>query len=296
MKPKLLSSAAFCLVLYFSLLGAPAAEGLRPYVLAWQGEAALETVVENSKRSMKALGFELMGHYQPMRDTHILVVTAPLLRKMAVAEKNAIFLATQSVAIRRVAGEVRVSYQNPDYYRRAYRVEADMAPLRQAFQASLGRVREYGSENGLSLKRLQHFQYGYGMESFEDQLQLASFADQETAVQAIEAGFGRHAGFLERIYRLDLPEAGANVFGVSMLVGKGADAELHEVFGGGDFSHASQLPYKLVVSMGSVWALHPRFQLALNFPDTRMVGAHRSAVWRQVPEEIHLMLKRLASE
>lgn len=283
----LLSVIAFTQVAY--------AERLKPFVLAWEGEARLETVLENTRRSLAAVGFEVVGDYQPQEDTHVLVVTAPLLRKMAAQERNAAFLVAQSVAIRRVSSQVQVSYRNPHYCGLAYRVEADVAALAEALDASLGFTRFFGSEAGLGSKRLARYQYSYGMEYFDDQLLLRQFASQAEALEGIERGFRANSELVGRVYRIDVNDA-MSVFGVAMRAGQGADAQVHAVLDSPVLSHMAQLPYEILVHEGVVSALHPRFRLALNFPDVKMVGERSFLQLRDAPDQIHAALKLLASD
>ncbi len=293
--PKLFLTTVMCGLVLFLVHGIARAETLRPYVLAWQGTAALQTVVDNSKSSLQAVGFELIGHYQPQPDTHVLVVTAPLLRQMVMKETNAAYLAAQSVAIQRVGDTVSVSYRNPDYYRIAYRLKEDLAPLRQAFLASLGRDRSFGSEKGLTEIRLARFQYGYGLEYFDDQMVVGEFDDHPSALQAVEKGFSRHPKSIERIYRLDIPEVRVSIFGVAVLSGGGSDRHVHEVLDPPGPGHAAQLPYEVVVRDGKVWALHPRFRLALNFPDVKTLG-RQGDLLLDAPEGITAALTMLVDE
>jgi len=276
------------------LHGIVRADVLQPYVLAWQGVAPLQTVVDNSKSSLQGVGFELIGHYQPKPDTHVLVVTAPLLRQMVVTERNAAYLAAQSVAIQRVGDKVSVSYRNPDFYRVAYRMKGDVGPLRQAFLASLGRTRLFGSDEGLTESRLARFQYGYGLEHFDDQMTLGEFEDHRTALQAIEKGFVRHNSLIDRVYRLDIPEVSVSIFGVAVLAGKGRDSHVHDLLDPPDLSHAAQLPYEVVVRNGKVRALHPRFRMALNFPDLKTLG-RKGKLLLEAPDGIAAVLRALAN-
>jgi len=275
--------------------GVHAAGELRPYVLAWEGEAQIATVLDNTRRSLTAVGFELLGEYRPFADAHVLVVTAPLLQKLVAEDRNAVFIAALSVAVTRVGQQVQVSYPNPAYYAKAYRLSADVAPLVEALHASLGQVRAFGSQEGVPAQRLLKYQYSYGMEYFDDQLRLAEYAGQAQALKAIEQGFAANPQSFERVYRLDMPQAGVSVFGVGILDGSGADTRVHAVLDHGPERHIAQLPYRLVVSDGRVSALHPRFRLALNFPDIKMVGAHSFMQLRDAPEAIQAVLQRLAT-
>lgn len=270
-----------------------AAERLRPYVLAWEGESALQTVLENTRQSLSEVGFEVIGEYRPFDDAYVLVVTAPLLIRMAQLENHAAFLAAQRISVAKVAGRVQVSYQNPAYYQLAYRIKASLQPLAEAFDASLGRVAEFGSDKGLPVSRLARYHYGYGMEYFDDQLLLADHGSQKAALKAIEASFAEHADLVKQIYQLRI-DRDTSVIGVGVHSGAGADQAVHAVLDYRDRRHVAQLPYEMVVHKGEVWALHPRFRLALNFPDVKMVGEHSFMQLREAPDELHVALKLAA--
>lgn len=61
-----------------------------------------------------------------------------------------------------------------------------------------------------------------------------------------------------------------------------------------ELQHVAQFPYEVVVHQGRVRALHPRFRLALNFPDVKMVGENSFMQLRNAPDEIRVVLKLLS--
>jgi hypothetical protein len=113
-------------------------------------------------------------------------------------------------------------------------------------------------------------------------------------LQAIEKGFVRHNSLIDRVYRLDIPEVSVSIFGVAVLAGKGRDSHVHDLLDPPDLSHAAQLPYEVVVRNGKVRALHPRFRMALNFPDLKTLG-RKGKLLLEAPDGIAAVLRALAN-
>jgi hypothetical protein len=87
---------------------------------------------------------------------------------------------------------------------------------------------------------------------------------------AVEAGLAARKGGSSKVYRLDVPGKKESVFGVAMSKGDGADGTIMKVIDVGELKHSPHLPYELVVSDGSVYMLHGKFRIALDFPDLTM--------------------------
>jgi len=108
------------------------------------------------------------------------------------------------------------------------------------------------------------------MPYFTDQVELAKFKSQEEAVQTVEANLSAGKGGTVRVYRVDLPGKKESVFGVGIRGGDGADEAVMKTVDYGELKQAAHLPYELIVSDGTVYMLHGKFRIAVDFPDLTM--------------------------
>ena len=54
--------------------------------------------------------------------------------------------------------------------------------------------------------------------------------------------------------------------------------------------HTAHLPYEMAIIDNKVFALHPRFRIAIGFPDLKMVGDHGFMKLMKTPEAIEKAL------
>ena len=289
---RVVSAPASLIVCLFLLLAGPAlqaAETFKPYVLAATYTTPFEDVVRAARRALEENGFEVAGEYAPYEGAHVIVVTSSELGKLAAAEPSALYLVGQRVAITRTGEQTEVSYANPDYLAHAYRIQGNLQPVARRLREALGSEETFGSV-GLSARKLAKYHYTFGMEYFDDPMELASYGTQSAAVDAIERSLETAEGGVAKVYRIDVPGAQATVFGVSMSDGMANDEKVMGII---DFKRPRQtanLPYEIVVVRGKARALHPRFRIALHFPDIRMVGEHGFTKILNTPDAVRKSL------
>ncbi|MEJ1464907.1 MAG: hypothetical protein RPU15_16810 [Candidatus Sedimenticola sp. (ex Thyasira tokunagai)] len=274
------------LIWFLASIGAAyGADPLRPYVLSSHTRGNFIKTIIEVKEALVAGGFELAGEYTPYADAHIIVVTNEYLKKQVQYDGNLAFALGQRVSVTRLNDRIQVAYTNPDYFQSAYRIYTSLAPVRQALQEVLGRQETFGAK-GLTAEKLRSYHYSYGMEYFNDQLLLAEYPDQDSAVRVVQGALDRHAGGVHAVYRIDAPGRPVTVFGVAMTYDFSSDEAIMAAVDRSSLRHTARLPYEIVVDRGKVVALHPRFRLGVNFPDLKMVGEHSFISLREAPAAI----------
>jgi hypothetical protein len=301
-------------VVYYAILGwlmamatvtAQAADNVRyrPYVLGNDLAGGLEQVVASARTALKAQGFEEAGSYSPYAGATVIVVTSPELQAAAARAKNGGFGAGQRVAVTSYKGKIQVSYANPAYIGAAYGL-GKLDEVSAKLKAALGAVREFGSENGLTVEELAPGNYHYmvGMPYFSQVDQLASHANYQAAVAAVEKGLAAGKGGTRKVYRIDLPGKEISVFGVAIVTGDGidkgdkdTDKEVMDIVDWQDLRNTAYLPYELMVQGGEVISLRGRYRIALHFPDTKMAGAHGFTKIMSAPSGIKAALSAAAA-
>lgn len=286
---------SFVALLLVAGLAGAAEPKLKPFVLASRAAGDAPAAAEEAKAKLVAAGFEIAGSYAPYDGAVLLAVTSPALKAAAAQQRLGGYAAAQRVSVTRVGGEVQVAYTNPVYMAAGYRLKADLAPVAASLAAALGRVEEYGPEDGKSAKELRGYHYMMSMPYFDDPWTLAKYGSQAEALAAVEAGLAAGKGRTRKVYRVDV-SPDETVFGVALADGCGADANVMKEIDFKPLRSTGHLPYELLVSKGEVQALHAKFRIAVNFPDLSMMGDHSFMRIRCAPDSIEGALKKVAGE
>lgn len=252
----------------------PAAEALlRPYILSSNVQGDRVKSIIELKDALTAGGFQLLGEYSPAADRHVLVITNAYLRRLAGRETGALFALSQRVGITEIDGKIQVAYSNPAYQQHAFRISADLEPVRMQLRRILGEQQSFGAR-GLSATRLADFRYSFGMEQFDDFLHLGRFDSHARAVEAVERGLAGRRGGISAVFRINLDGVDTTLFGLALTEGEGSDRAIISAVDNQPLKHTPRYPYTLVVRRGEVFTLHPRFKLPLDFPDLERTGEY----------------------
>lgn len=278
MKIKLFAVAVVALTCWVQ---AAAETRLKPFVLASVNDATLEEQTTATVAALESAGYTVAGSYQPLDEAVVIVATSDELLRIAATSERGGYAAGQRISVAARDGKIEVAYVNPLYLQYAYRLDGDMQVVADSLAAVLGKQETYGSEKGLSAKKLGKYNYMISMPKFDDPSELGSFASFEEAVAAVEKGLAVEDDALTQVYRIDLPGKDQAVIGVGMkATGNNEDEEdIDEFFQMSvvDFEGHSKIayfPYEILVNGRDVEALHMRFRMALHFPDLPMAGAH----------------------
>ena len=251
----------------------------RPFVLASVSEDGLEARTSATLAALKEAGFGIAGTHSPVEDTLVIIVTSDELKTIAAASDRGGYAAAQRIGVTERDGKTEVSYVNPLYLQYAYRLDADMQPVADRLATALGSMETFGSEKGLTAKKLLKYNYTIGMQKFDDPSELGSFGNFDEAVAAVTAGLARTGDALSEVYRIDIPGKQQAVIGVAMRATDEEQKPIDEAhqlsivdFEG--YGRAAYFPYEVLVNGADVEALHMRFRMAVHFPDLPMFGTH----------------------
>lgn len=226
----------------------------------------------------------------------VIVFTSDALKSVAVKSKNGGFAAPQRASVTKVGDDLQVAYFNPTYMAYAYRLKSDLANTAEALEKALGKIEEFGSEKGLTERKLKKYHYTFGMEYFDDPYELAEYGSHREAVAAVEKNLASNNMGIRQVYRMDLP-GNKTLFGVSR---KGAteDDRYYDdqwIMGTVDFEELKAtpyLPYEIMVDGNEVIALHMRFRMAVSRPDLKMMGDNSFMQLMPSPEAIRKALTK----
>jgi hypothetical protein len=261
-------------------------EILMPFVLAGTSGGDVKSVAAEVKSKLVAGGFEVVGEYSPYTDADIIIVTNDALKEAASKSEFGAYGAAQRVSITRNGDQTEIVYTNPIYMAAVYRMSGDLASTRAALEGTLGAEKDFGSEKNLTAKDLGDYHYTVMMEYFTDPSTLAEYDSQEEALKAVNAALAAGKGSTEKVYQIDIPGKDESIIGVAL---KGTDADdcsgdeyiMSRVDRASPRSTA-HLPYEIVVSDGTAYALFARFRIAINWPHLPMLASDTGATFMSI--------------
>lgn len=266
----------------------------RPFVYAYSSADDMEVTAEAVREKLTQAGFIISGENSPYENVLNIIVTNEALQTASSASDFGNFAAAQRVSLTKMDDVVQVSYTNPTYMALAYRLESDLAPIKESLVAALGSEMEFGSRKGLDAKRLAKYRYmGFPMftERFDKPDLLATYESHEEAVAKLEEGLAIDNANVTKVYRIDVPGTSDTLFGVAIAEGNGGDNHIMTKIDFEDTRSSAHLPYEILVKDNEIYALGARFRIAISFPDLKMVGSHSFAGIMSAPKAIKNALK-----
>ena len=273
-------------MILFSAGSALAGDILMPFVLASTSSGDVTTVSGEVKSKLTGAGFEVVGEYSPYGGANIIIVTNDALKAAAAKSDFGAYGAAQRVSITKNGDVTEVVYTNPIYMAAAYRMASDLADIRAQLEGALGAEKDFGSEKELTAEDLAKYHYTVMMEYFDDPSELAEYDSQEEALKAVNDSLAAGLGASSKVYQIDIPGKDESIIGVA-LKGKDADDCSGDEFIMGKIDkssprHTAHLPYEIVVSDGTAYALFARFRIAINWPHLPMMASETGATFMSI--------------
>ncbi|HED35783.1 MAG TPA: hypothetical protein ENJ08_16440 [Gammaproteobacteria bacterium] len=299
MKIKLLTKVAFATLVSLAAVTAQAAQTYLPFALASNDAGTVADKIAGTKTALTENGFEIAGEYSPYKGAHIIVVTNDELKKAAASKERGGYIAAQRIALTEMNGKVQVSYTNPIYMSYAYRINSKLPQTTAALKKALGHVKDFGPDEGKELDDLNDYHYTFGMEYFDEPLELNSKGSHSEMVAEVEKNLSAKLGGVGQVYKIDIPGTEQTLFGVSMKApGEGKkfmdDAYIMNEIDFKPLRSTAHLPYEILVNGKEAEALHARFRIAINFPDLAMMGDNSFMNIMSSPDAIAAALSAVA--
>ncbi len=299
MKIKLLAKIAFAMLVGVVVSTAQAAQTYLPFALASNDAGTIAEKVEGTKSALTENGFEIAGEYAPYKGAYVIVVTNAELKKAAATKPRGGYIAAQRISLTEMGGKVQISYTNPTYMTYAYRVNTKLPQTSAALKKALGHVQDFGPSEAMDGDDLNDYHYTFGMEYFDEPLELNTKGSHDAMVAEIEKNLSAKRGGTGQVYKIDIPGTSQTLFGVSMKAPNEGKKYMDEgyVMSEIDFKplrSTAHLPYEILVNGKQAEALHARFRIAINFTDLAMMGDNSFMNIMATPDAIRDVLSAVA--
>ena len=277
---------------------AQAAEKHLPFVLASNDAGKIADKLDGTKKALQDNGFEIAGEYSPFAGAHIIVVTNAELKKEAGSHERGGYIAAQRISLTEMAGKTQVSYTNPFYMAKAYFIKSNLNSTSASLKKALGFVKSFGPDEGKTAEELGEYHYTFGMEYFDEPLELASGSHGQL-VGTIEKNLSAKTKGAMKVYRIDIPGTDQTLIGVGMTAPNEGAKYMDETFIMSEIDFkplrsTAHLPYEILVKGDEAEALHARFRIAINFPDLSMMGSNSFMNIMSTPDAIKDVLTIVA--
>ncbi len=277
MKRKLLANVAVAMLISVAAVTVQAAQTYLPFALASNSAGSMADKIDGTKKALAENGFEIAGEYAPYKGAHIIVVTNDELKKAAASQERGGYIAAQRISLTEMSGKVQVSYTNPVYMSYAYRINNKLPQTSAALKKALGHIQDFGPAEGQDEEDLNEYHYTFGMEYFDEPLELNSKGSHDAMVAEIEKNLSDRVQGSAQVYRIDIPGTKQTLFGVAMKAPGEGKKYMDETFIMSEIDFkplrsTAHLPYEILVNGNEAEALHARFRIAINFPDLAMMG------------------------
>lgn len=262
----------FFFLIFHLLLCSIMATAFKPYILA---HAHAELDVHGLQDKLKKAGFKVLGSHSPAKGYTTVSFTHPELVKEG--SKAALpFGAVLRASLGRTDnGSTELSYCSPHYWAYAMGLQGTSSEsLLEKLQEALGFEQEFGSKNGLTEKKLRHYNYAMGMPRLTDMDKLYEYGSHDQGCQAVHKAI-LSSKDVKKVYELDVGSK-QRLIGVTIVGGKGSDATVLGVTDAGSTHSSKRMgglygPYEIFIDKhGHVYALRGRFRIAIAFPDLSM--------------------------
>lgn len=276
---------------------------VKPFVLASVSKGNFATKVQSVKASLQGAGFQLLGSYSPDLSKYhpyqaatVLAVTSKALQAAAAKTAHGAYGAVLTVSVTQVKDQLQVAYMNPVYMSYAYRMKSDLEPVLAKLSKALGNQEMFGAK-GMTPNALENYHYTFGMEYFNEPLQLHSYGSHASAVAAVRKALKEGKQGTHLVYELSVPGTNQTVFGVGMESRSNKnlnDAYLMSVIDFKQYKQTAYLPYQILVKGNKVEALNLRFRMAVFFPGLSMMGDHSFMTLMAAPGAFKTALTKVA--
>ena len=257
-------------------------QNLKPYILGAVSQEDMGIVKEKTRTALDSAGFSILGEYAPAGDQSrwVFVLNSSDMTE-AVQSVGGLtgFAAVIRFALTAENGKISISYTNPVYLGNAYfqKNYKDVAfhwvivnKKLKKIMPELGTVKNqpFGSEDGVEARDLQHYHYMFGMEYFEDVVELNEFHSFSAGKAEIETQLQK-GGNTELVYSYEVPGQDLKLYGIAL---KGDTGEGHflPIIDISSPKHTAFLPYEILLMGKKAVMMHGRYRIALSFPDLTM--------------------------
>lgn len=230
--------------------------------------------------ALEADGFQILGEYNPGNQQHLSVIafTNNELKETTFSLDNRAALASVlKVGMVTKDNSTSLFLLNPEYMFYAYlqdkmddtQTKAKLMSVDEKVKKTLRSVgtKFEGTGGNLEIKKLKNYRYMFGMQDFNDPVDLNEFSSFKEGVNKIQNSLNAKKGNTIKVYEIIENEKEIAVFGIGLLDMEDGEAHFLKIIGE---NHVAAMPYEIILQGKEASMLHGRFRFALYWPELTM--------------------------
>jgi len=210
------------------------------------------------KSALRDNGMKIVGEYDAMQNPayHVIAYTNETLKNDASKEERA-FAAVQKVMVSKADNQL--VFTNPEYFLHAFLQDDykadDAKKLNDTLVKAFGKLT--GSKEALEDDDIAGYHFMMGMPYYEDMIEVAKGKDLADKLEKNAAD--------NIVFKMQVGDA--TLYGIAMPTEKGEKYYLSEIKGE---KNAAFLPYMVIIEGDEAKILHPKYYLAIAYPNLSM--------------------------
>jgi len=210
------------------------------------------------KSALRDNGLKIVGEYNAMQNPNYHIIAYTNNRLLADAsKKDEGFAAVQKVLVSKA--ENKLIFTNPEYFLHAFLgkgyKENDAKALNKKLTKAFGALK--GSKDALEKDDIAGYHFMMGMPYYEDMIEVAK---GKNLGEKLEKNAGKNVVFKVKV-------ATGVLYGVAMPTKDGEKSYISKIKGE---KNSAFLPYMVLIQNDEAKILHPKFYLAISYPQLSM--------------------------
>jgi hypothetical protein len=299
MKSKLHQFLIICILLVFPPFSGFADGGLVAFYKLGSYDGTLKETQEKINAALIAENFEIIGSYNPAKDTNLMVIAFTrndLIDLTLKYNQRGLMAGIMRVGLIKEGNMVEISLLNPEYLFYAYlrddakKIEIELNQISLDVKAALIDISTDFKPfviSSLSERELKEFRYLVRNPGFDDALVVMEFSAFEDGVEIIRKNLQARKDGTYKVYEIVIPEKKIAIFGIGLQDPRKGEANFLKLLG---VSHLAALPYELILIDKNASILHGKYRFPLYWSDLSMTEYRKIY---KTPRDIEETMKSL---
>jgi hypothetical protein len=270
----------FILLLFVFVIfeNAFATDNLSPYLKVGIFDFSMQDAVSKVKSALEAKNFEIVGEYQPAKNSNLYVIAYSRtdLKQVAVGVNDRGALASVlKIGFVKKDGKITVSMLNPMYLFYAYlgdnadtfktKLEVVASDAKSAMATLSKEMVPFGGS--VETDDLKEYHYMAMMPRFTDEVELREFSSFNEGLTTIRKNLDAGKGNTIKVYEVVFADKNIVVFGVGLADPEKGEAHFLPIIGE---ENVAAMPYEIILQDNKATMLHGRFRFASHWPELTM--------------------------
>jgi hypothetical protein len=276
---KLLKCGILLLTLFYMPIILRADGGLVAFYKLGAQFGSMDQVQEKINQALVSEKFKIIGHYNPAKDTNLMVITftrPDLIEITTKYDKRGLMAGIMRVGLIREGDSIEMSLLNPEYLFYAYlkddvkNIEVELNEISLDIKTAMNLIATDFKPfviSSLSERELKEFKFLVRNPGFEDAVEVMEFTSYESGLEVIQKNLQARKDGTYKVYEVIIKDKKVALFGIGLQDPRKGEANFLKLLG---VTHLAALPYELILIDNKASILHGMFRFPLYWSDLTM--------------------------